>query len=784
MKKYLVVFSLFWLGILLKGEQIVISGPGQIFVGSQVHFRIDADAEEGASFRWDFGDGSRESRSGKDNQHVYREPGNFHVTCNLEGGSLPQVSAEIQVNVRDIRRISPQGGNFRQGRKVNFQAENFVGNSLRWDFGDGTVESGPKNHGHVFTNQGNFTVKAFDFNGDTPTAITCQVLIEADNRQLDVVPGVPRAGQNVSFSARNFPGGSLRWDFGDGQAENGGPALSHCFRQAGNFQVLVWEAGDTQDNVLKTVVAVQPDIRQVGISGPPDIFEGSEVVFEGRNFAAPNLQWDFGDGTVVAGGSRQAHRFLRPGNFQMKVVEAETNNLPLEKKIQVLNDNRMLALKTAMVFANSEFEIEAQNFRSGTISWDFGDGQIQSGPRLMKHRYARAGQFRVQATDFAGRDGKTAEKSILVENDSRLINLPSGIITGEEVAMELQNAGAGNFIWKFSDGESRSGQKLQGKAFRSPGPQRITVTDASGTYPPLEKTVQVLPDTRVLKCSSGFILPKEEVAFTALHFKGPGVSWDFGDGTVKENGQVAERHVYSALGRYQVKAVDFNGRSSKVFSAEVVVVEMTPGFEVSTLELAFGNGKYYRVIAKNSPSPAYHLRVKARGRGVLTGQFILDNMSLGLFQLVIQENQVASLPKLQLPALPAIDLGLHELTVKFNNYTFGRPLPILKYFVSAAGLIQIVAPLINEKIPAGEKIDLRWTIAWKKPRFEIAISDIPFQFLDEKQIEWRPLGEASSYLLAPDAYKPGTWVYWQVRLVNESGQVQTTSESASFKLVD
>jgi hypothetical protein len=468
----------------------------------------------------------------------------------------------------------------------------------------------------------------------------------------------------------------------------------------------------------------------------------------------------------------------------LKVVEADTKNLPLEKRIQVLNDNRVLALKSEVVFADSEFEIEARNFRSGTISWDFGDGQVQPGPRLMKHRYARAGQFRVRATDFAGRDGKSIEKIISVENDNRLISLPSAIIAGEEVAMELQNAGAGNFVWKFSDGESRSGQKLQGKAFRSPGPQRITVSDASGKYPPLEKTVQVLPDTRALKCSTGFILPKEEVTFTALNFKGPGVRWDFGDGTVKENGQVAERHVFSDLGRYQVKAVDYNGRSSKVFRTEVVAAEMTPGFEVSSLELAFNNGKYYRVIAKNNASPGYHLRVKARGRAVLTGQFILDNMSLGLFQLVIQENQVASLPKLQLPALPAIDLGLHELTVKFNNYTFGKRLPILKYFVSAAGTIQIVAPLIEEKVPAGEAVDLRWSIARKKALFEIAISDIPFQFLDEKQIEWRPLGEASSYLLAPDAYKPGTWVYWQVRLVNESGQVQTTSESASFKLVD
>jgi hypothetical protein len=294
----------------------------------------------------------------------------------------------------------------------------------------------------------------------------------------------------------------------------------------------------------------------------------------------------------------------------------------------------------------------------------------------------------------------------------------------------------------------------------------------------------VLPDNRALKGSAGFILPGEEVAFTALNFRGPGVRWDFGDGSVKANGGLAESHAYAALGRYQVRAVDFNGGGSKEFSVDVVVAEMTPGFELSTMEFVFANGKYYQVIARNSPAPGYQLRVKAKGRGVLSGQLILDNMSIGLFQLVVQENQAASLAKAQMPALPAVDLGLHELTVKFTNYSFGQHIPIIKYFVSAAGMIRIVAPLIDARVPVGQAIDLRWEIEWKKPRFEIAISETPFQFLDDKQIAWRRLGEAPSFPFAPGARQPGTWIYWQVRLLNESGQVQTTSEVASFKLVE
>ena len=294
--------------------------------------------------------------------------------------------------------------------------------------------------------------------------------------------------------------------------------------------------------------------------------------------------------------------------------------------------------------------------------------------------------------------------------------------------------------------------------------------------------MQVLPDIRSLKSSAGFILPREAVTFTAQNFKGPGIRWDFGDGTVKENGQATETHVYAALGRYQVKAVDFNGRSSKVFSADVVVADMTPGFEISALEFAFDNGKYYRVVGKNSAAPGYQLRIKAKGRGVLTGQFMLDNMSIGLFQLVVQENQAAVLPKAQMPALPVIDMGLHELTLKFSNYEFNQRIPVIKYFVTNAGVIQIASPAIDARVPAREKVSLRWTIERKKPQFEIAISAVPFQFLDDKRIVWLPLGADPSYLFDPGPYKPGAWIYWQVRLLNESRQVQTTSEIASFKL--
>jgi len=742
---------------------------------------FQAENFAGSNLTWNFGDGTVESGP-RNHHHVFGNPGSFQVKV-YESGSGESTAVTCQVTVEpDNRRLSAAPSAPRANQAVAFSAQNFPGSGLRWDFGDGTAENGGAGMSHVFRQPGNFQVRAWEISETPDSAISLALQVAADNRQLSAVPSTPRAGSAVQLTAGNFSGSDLRWSYGDGRTESGGPVMTHVYAAAGSFPVQVWEAAQGQESAVRITLAVQPDLRQVTIAGPPDIFAGTEVVFEGRNFAGASLEWDFGDGTIERAGLRQPHRYQRQGTFHVRVVESDSGNLPLEKKVQVLNDNRALVLKTGAVFAGSEFEIEARNFRGSQVSWDFGDGPVQSGARLMKHRYSRSGQFRVRAVDFAGRDGKFVETVIQVENDPRLIQLPAEIIVGEEIAMQLQNAGPGSFAWKFSDGDSRSGPEIRAKAFRTPGPHKITVVDTAGKLPPLEKTVQVIPDNRSLKGSSAFILPKETVTFTAANFKGPGVRWDFGDGTVKENGQQVERHVFQALGRFRVKAVDFNGRSSKEFEVDVVVAEVTPGFEISALEFAFDNGKHYRVIAKNSPAPGYQLRVKTRGRGVLTGQFMLDNMSLGLFQLVIQENQAAVLPKTQMPALPAVDLGLHRLTLKFHNDSFNRRIPVIKYFVTAAGVIEIVSPAIDARVPAREKIDLRWSIPQQETRFEIAISGVPFEFLEDRQVEWLPVPGDSSHRFDPAPFKPGDWIYWQVRLLGANRTVLTTSEIASFRL--
>ena len=205
----------------LNGENIHF-GNGQIFPGTQVEFGIrgGGDPHVQHSYKWTFGDGTPPvSGSQPSATHTYKEPGNYNVTCEKKppGGSPTLLSTQLTVTER--REVEPKGHNFKAGNPVLFESKFFVSNSLNWDFGDGSISNGQANREHTYQNAGNYTVKVKDHGGNSTSVITCIVNILPDNRSIEFQPSSPRAGQAVTFQARNFSSGNLKWEFRKMRAE-------------------------------------------------------------------------------------------------------------------------------------------------------------------------------------------------------------------------------------------------------------------------------------------------------------------------------------------------------------------------------------------------------------------------------------------------------------------------------------------------------------------------------------------------------------------------------------
>ena len=110
-------------------------------------------------------------------------------------------------------------------------------------------------------------------------------------------------------------------------------------------------------------------------------------------------------------------------------------------------------------------------------------------------------------------------------------------------------------------------------------------------------------------------------------------------------------------------------------------------------------------------------------------------------------------------------------------------IPLIRYFVTNSGAIKIVYPMSGSKISQQKSLKLKWFLKKKKAICEVSISKVPFQFLREDLIKWIKVGEKMEFDVDLTSYKTGTWIYWYVREVDNSGDVLTTSEVSSFKIV-
>jgi PKD repeat protein len=524
---------------------------------------------------------------------------------------------------------------------------------------------------------------------------------------------------------------------------------------------------------------------------PQYLFEGSKIMFEVKHTDSKRLRWEFGDGSAAIGGPKHNHIYKSRGMYKVKVYDLESNfQGPIEKRLTILKEGREIILENQVFFPGIPVKIRTRKFITPSLEYDFGDGTIKIGGQSITHAYKTSGTFTIKVTDYAGRGPKKITKPITITPDNRSIVLPNEIIAGEPVDIRMKNAAGGNFTWEFSPGQRASGLFIKQMAFQRPGNVKVTIKDTTGKYPSLTQNFMVKPDNRKLKTSLTFALPEESVRIEALRFRGP-IKWDFGDGTVRTTSSKTGTHRYKENGRYTITARDFNGNSPKVFSQTITVNELTPGFQINLLEIAFTDGKYYQVVSRKSPPPLYYVKMKALGRGILKGKWIVDEQVIGLFEVLLHQNKIVDLRGNRVISLPLIDTGIHHFTIEFTNYTFPQTsrIPILRYFVTETGAIEILSPGPGAKVTETKSLQLQWKWASKFKKkgygYQLLVSEIPVQFLTEDRIiaAWKAVGSKNQYRLDVSAFKPGKWVYWQVRAVGPDGEeVLTTSDISSFKL--
>lgn len=350
---------------------------------------------------------------------------------------------------------SPSSGVVNVGQSLGMYVTCSMASSCILYWGDGASVSGIDSqfagtftHFHVYRNPGTYQMHFHRAYGGTPTCPLDEykTITVLESRTLTLDPAVPSAGQTVTFTAGNFnTPADLAWDFGDGtRLSHQGATITHAYAQAGAYTLRVydWNSNLKTAPLSMTVNVVIP-VRQI-VYTPELPRADQEVLFQAANFRIDAIDWNFGDGTPTQTYSAAvAHRYQNPGTFLVSAIEhGYTNLAPATRMVTILPDNRSLSLSSHEVRVSEELTVTAVNFRGPLVQWDFGDGSTAStpvpvaarpgafpGPLVIRHMYARAGNYKITARDENGASAKTFAAAVRVLGISDSVALQVAEIT-------------------------------------------------------------------------------------------------------------------------------------------------------------------------------------------------------------------------------------------------------------------------------------------------------------------------------------------------------------------
>jgi PKD repeat protein len=645
---------------------------------------------------------------------------------------------------------------------------------------------------------------------------------------IEVSPsGTHYVGDTLSFrpSNKTFSSAySTNWNFGDGTTyttTSGMDTVTHSYSSPGSYTVQVVGQFTTISPITETVTVI---IEQLGnnryIEVEPDQpIVGEPATFRAYNFNTPDtIVWDMGDGTIlkavpkgrsfrtnqlnrpgykktrrgsIMGTNVVTHTYSAPGNY---TVTAYDNNgddgSPTRINITVRLPNRGITYTPLQPLAGAPVQFNAVNFLANQIDWNFGDGTtITGGSTTVTHVYNNAGTYTVTARE-TNSQYPTVSISVTVRMPNRqIIYQPTSPRVDQEVYFQTREFITNSIDWNFGDGTMVSGgSTTMSHRFMTQGTYTVSAKDSTINHTPVTTVITILAENRYIVVSPPEIRTNEPVTVTAFNFRGDYILWDFGDGT-QRSGLHSETHQYTRAGTYTITAQDENGESQVRFTAQVIVKGINDQVNLEIAEIRLDNGKYYKVVPKNSKNLRATLRMKMRGTGIVSGYWIVDGHPFEFFNEVVYQGEIKEIHTRQVPGLPVIDPGIHTITLRLTQpaeipVTF----PILKYFVLPhENILKTLTPpdgfIAKEKeIPE---------FSWEEPRgaskYQIVFANYLYPIMNETfGLKWIDVGTALKYTPDEETWnriKRNRWTYWKVRALDTSGNTVAESDALDIKVV-
>lgn len=516
-------------------------------------------------------------------------------------------------------------------------------------------------------------------------------------------------------------------------------------------------------------------------------------------------QWNFGDGSAWSqfpGNQWVSHLYRNPGSFWITLpaifgaafVPPETLSITIE-------ENRAITASSLNPIIGQPVTFNAINFKTpANIRWDFGDGTIQISTGTITHSFSREATFTVKAYDWNG-DMSTIPVILSLTVSGKYISYtPLNPREDQPITFNAINFQGGSIEWNFGDGTviSAGGSSVSHR-YATQGNFVVSAKEIGGAGTAMRAAnsmaavtaiirITVLPENRAVIASSSEAKVKEPITFRAVNFRGPSVFWDFGDGTTLFNQGTTVTHKFRNAGAYIVKAGDENGNSLRRFQIRIEITGISDLVNLLLAEITLDNGKYYKVVPKNSRNIKAILKMKMKGTGAVSGYWIVDDQPYEFFNETAYQGEIKTIYTKDIPGLPVLQSGMHTITVKLISPAESVVFPNLRYFVLPfENTITPLSPRDASVIKEKEIAEFSWNKANGASRYQIVLSNNLIQILSTGNgLRWIDVDGQLAYLPDPETWgslKRNQWIYWKVRALDGLGTVIGESPIQEMKII-
>ncbi|MFM1931214.1 MAG: hypothetical protein RL226_517, partial [Bacteroidota bacterium] len=250
--------------------------------------------------------------------YQFPENGSYEV-CMLTCGAL--TCQEIVVEGCNQESDCPNQEDFwvgGTGCSMQFEIGSFSpGESVTWNFGDGTIVEGGHYTTHTYADGGVYTVCATYTSNACPEGVELCEVVEVAGCSCATDILVTTDGCIGIFTALPINSSNVAGYFtvNGQQVSNGESVFTYIFPENGVYEVCVQSCGGTACQVVE----VSGCSTENDCPTPNDFYangEGCNWVFEIGSFVeGENVVWHYGDGVTEEGGHFTDHTYTQPGTY-------------------------------------------------------------------------------------------------------------------------------------------------------------------------------------------------------------------------------------------------------------------------------------------------------------------------------------------------------------------------------------------------------------------------------------------------------------------------------------